>query len=394
MKNKKPLVLASQGIRRREFLGAGLSGMVLAGTAGEVFAEETKKDEKQKETEVSANYEKIDAFAHMWPKKYKEAVFKELPVLSNDMKMMKAWIDHDSTTLWNIEERLQLMDRYEGLKQIINTGNPALEGMIPDKKKAADLAKLANDEMAEVVSKYPDRFVAALAHLPLNDVDASLKEIDRAIKDLKFRGIHINTPINGKPLDSPEFLPIFEKMAQYDLPILIHPVQESTTPDYQGETESKYYAFATFAWPYQTALAMTRIVFSGVLQKYPNLKFVTHHVGGMVPSLVGRITFFYDQPRANLEFVQKQGLTKHPIEYYKMFYCDTAAYGYTPDLMLGYACFGADHMLFGTDFPFDDKKGDRITRETIQSVERMDISKVEKRKIFAGNARRLFRLPA
>jgi uncharacterized protein len=399
MKTKKLLASESHGVRRRDFLGIGLSGAVaLTGIAGNVFAEGIKKKDVKKETKVNTNHEKIDIFAHCWPRKYKEAVFKAATTTTGrgsspkDMEQMKAWLDN-TPTLWDIDKRLQLMDKYEGLRHIIDTGNPALEGMIPDKQKAADLAKIANDEMAEWVSKYPDRFVAALAHLPLNNMDAALKEIDRAIKDLKFKGIHINSPVNGKPLDSPEFLPMFEKMAEYDLPILIHPVQAGNVPDYAGETASKYYAYSTFGFVYQTTLAMTRIVFSGILQKYPNLKIVTHHVGAMVPSLVGRITFFYDQPGANLEFVKGQGLTKHPIEYFKMFYCDTAAYGYTPDLMCGYACFGADHMLFGTDFPYDDMGGDRITRETIQSIERMDISKAEKDKIFSENARRVFRLP-
>jgi aminocarboxymuconate-semialdehyde decarboxylase len=84
-------------------------------------------------------------------------------------------------------------------------------------EKAVELAKLANDGMAELVLKYPERFVAAIGCLPMNDMDAALEEADRAINDLRFRGIQIASSINKKPLDSPEFLPLYEKMHQYDL---------------------------------------------------------------------------------------------------------------------------------------------------------------------------------
>ena len=199
--------------------------------------------------------------------------------------------------------------------------------------------------------------------------------------------------MNDKPLDSPEFIPLYEKMCQYNLPILIHPMRPPTYPDYRTEKLSKYYLWDTFGWLYETTAAMTRLVFSGVLERYPNLKVITHHCGGMVPYFEQRIIGFHDQfERRGAK--EKVGLTKSPIEYYKMFYNDTAIYGNTPALMCAHAFCGADHLLFAADMPLGDSQlGYRNYRQTINAIEEMDISDMEKRKIFEDNARKIFNLP-
>ena len=222
------------------------------------------------------------------------------------------------------------MDRYPGVAQVIAPAWPTVEA-IADPQKAADLAKLANDEMAAIVAKYPERFPAAIGCLPMNDIDAALLETDRVIEELHFRGILMYTPINDKPLDSPEFMPFYEKMAAYNLPILIHPMRNRDYPDYRTETESKYPVAFLFGWVYETTVAMTRLVFSGVFDKYPHLKFLTHHCGGMVPYLNERIKNFLDSGE-----MRRKGevprLPRAPIDYFKMFYNDTAIYGNTEGL--------------------------------------------------------------
>jgi predicted TIM-barrel fold metal-dependent hydrolase len=284
------------------------------------------------------------------------------------------------------------MDKFDGLMQILTLSSPPIE-QIADTKKAADLAKMANDEMAELVLKYPDRFPAAVAALPLNDIEAASKELDRAIGDLRFRGIQLNTPVNGKPLDSAEFLPIYEKMSKYNLPIWIHPVREADYADYKTEKRSKYMIFHIFGWPYETAAAMTRLVFSGILERFPNLKIITHHCGSMVPYLEQRIIGAYDHAEMLRGAKYKRGLTRPPIQYYKMFFYDTAIYGSTAGLTCAYTFCGADHLVFATDFPYDSQFGERYTRQTIESIEQMKISDLEKKKIFEDNARELLRLP-
>jgi len=330
---------------------------------------------------------KIDIFPHILPIKYKEALYKMAPPGFYIQDVIETL-----PTLFDLEHRFRIMDKFEGLMQVLTLSAPPIE-QIGDSRKAVDLAKLANDEMAELVLKYPDRFAAAVAALPMIDMEATLKEVDRSINELKFRGVQINTPINDKPLDSPEFLPLYEKMSQYNLPIWIHPVREANFSDYRTEKRSKYMIFHVFGWPYETAATMTRLVFSGVLEKYPNLKLITHHCGSMIPYLEQRIIGAYDHAEVLRGAKYKQGLTKSPIEYFKMFYNDTAIYGSTPGLMCAYAFCGADHLLFATDFPYDSQFGERYIRQTIQSIEQMNISDKEKKMIFEDNARKLLRLP-
>ncbi|MFC1942727.1 amidohydrolase family protein [Chloroflexota bacterium] len=330
---------------------------------------------------------KIDIFPHILPGKFKEAVEKVAPANYYGKSALLG-----KPALWDLERRFRIMDKYPGLVQVLTMAIPPVEA-IADPQKATDLAKLANDEMAELVLKYPDRFVAAVACLPMNNVDATLNEVDRVINDLKFRGVQVFSHINDKPLDSPEFLPLYEKMSQYNLPIWIHPRTGITHIDYLSEGESKYLIWGMFGWPYETSAAMARLVFSGILEKYPNLKIIAHHAGAMIPFLDQRIIGLHDTDEMLRGGTKKVGLSKAPIEYFKMFYTDTALYGSTPGLMCAKAFFGADHLLFGTDMPFDFQDGDRFTRQTINSIEQMEISDADKKKIFEDNARELLRLP-
>jgi aminocarboxymuconate-semialdehyde decarboxylase len=137
---------------------------------------------------------------------------------------------------------------------------------------------------------------------------------------------------------------------------------------------------------------MSRLVFSGIFEKWPNLKFVTHHGGGMVPFYEQRITCFLDEGQKRPGKLPYQ-LTRTPSESFKLFYADTAVYGSVPALNCANAFFGVDHMLFATDLPFSGWYGERVTRQTIASIEDMPVSDEDKEKIFVGNARKLLRLP-
>ncbi len=330
---------------------------------------------------------KIDMFCHILPKKYKDAFYKITP----DNFYLKNVID-SLPTLYDLDRRFQIMDKYEGLCHALTLGLPPVEA-IAQGEKAIELARLANDEMAELVLKYPDKFPAAAATLPMDSIDAALVELDRAIKDLNLKGVQLLTPMNDKPLDLPEFMPIYEKMSQYDLPIWVHPTRTADYADYRTENRSRYMIFSNLGWPYETAAFMTRFVFSGILEKYPNLKIITHHCGGMIPFLEQRMQGSYDHAVTLRGAKYTQGLTRPHMDYFKMFYYDTAIYGSTPGLMCGYDFCGADQMLFATDFPFDSEFGDRYTKQTMHSIEQMQISDTDKKKIFEDNAKRLLHLP-
>ncbi|MBN1368564.1 MAG: amidohydrolase family protein [Dehalococcoidales bacterium] len=325
---------------------------------------------------------KIDAYSHMIPMKFKKAAEK-MTAVSFDTMVPPASYDLDT--------RFRIMDKYDPLVQVINLW-PWL-GNLSYTKKAVDLAKIGNDALAELVMKYPERFPSAIACLPMNNTDEMLKEADRAIKDLHFRGIMLHTPVNDKPLDSPEFMPLYEMMSKYNLPILLHPVREPNYADYKTEKVSRNQIWCLFGWVYETTAAMTRLVFSGVFEKYPNLKIVTHHCGAMVPYLEQRIIQFYDSYEMN--YGEKYNLPRSPIKYFKMFYNDTAIYGNSPALMCAHAFCGAEHLLFGCDFPYGDVQGGfRNIRQTINAIEEMNISEADKKKIYEDNARDLLNIPA
>ena len=260
---------------------------------------------------------------------------------------------------------------------------PALE-TVADPPTAVKLAKLANDGMAEIVRKYPDKFVAAVACLPMNDMDTALKETDRAINELGMKGILIHTPVVDKSLDSPEFMPLYEKMANYNLPIWIHPQRSPMFSDYKSEKTSTYSIHRAYGWPYESTVAMTRLAVSGILEKYPTLKFIIHHGGAMIP-------FF--QQRIGMTDVDTTGMpnvyakrTKPMIEYMKMFYADVANIPAVA-VRLSYEFFGTDHMVFGTDYPF----GPPLS-QTMGYIGELGVGKEEQKKVFSTNCRTILNL--
>lgn len=313
----------------------------------------------------------IDIFTHIVPPKYLASLEKasatgKIPRYNSD-----AMGETSVVGVSDVETRIKIKSEYGDIKEVLTLSGPFLE-TIAGPEHSPELAIIANDEVAEAIAKHPEIFIAGVACLPLNNIEASLREIDRAIKDLRLRGIQIGTDVDGKPLDMPEFMPIWEKMAQYNLPIFIHPSKNYFAPDYPGESESKYELFRIVGWPHSTTMAMLRLVYGGVLEKYPKLKFVTHHAGGTIPYLAKRIGGS-----------DTGTIPKPVIEYLKLFYNDTAVGGNTANLMCAYAFFGPGHLAFATDFPF----GLRNIGAILRSIEEMDIPDSEKDRILEGNAR-------
>ncbi|MBN1190886.1 MAG: amidohydrolase [Dehalococcoidales bacterium] len=330
---------------------------------------------------------KIDAYSHISPPGYTEFVRQKYPVMYNNML-------GGCVPLYDMDHRFRIMDRFEGLVQVLTIGPvPPIEDFA-DAQQTVELSRMANDEMAELVLKHRDRFITAIALLPMNNPDAAVKEAERAITELGFRGIYVHSNINGKPLDSTEFMPLWEMMAGYHLPVYIHPWRSDKFAEYPVEESSKYAIASTFGWPFETTAAMARIVFSGILEKYPDLKIVTHHCGGMIPYYQQRIYQHYGQGSMRPTGGYLRAMSKTPLEYFKMFYNDTAIHGNTPALMCAYDFCGADHIVFGADMPLGDYYfGMRSYRQTINAIEAMDITAEEKKKIFVDNTLRLLRIP-
>ena len=329
---------------------------------------------------------KIDIFTHVMLPKYKQRLYKYADKFETERK-----VQDRRPILTDSQARLRKLDDFDDVVQVLSTTMPPVEEIAgPD--EAAELSRICNDEMAELVGKYPQKYIAAIANIPLNNMDAALNETERAIKELGFKGVQIYGTVNGKPLSWDEFMPLFQLMSALDLPIWIHPIRRSHDSDYSTEKVSYHQIFSIFGWPYDTTAAMVRLVFAGVLEKYPSIKFITHHSGGMVPYFADRIVVHYNNGLQRLGTGNFPGLTKPPIEYFRMFYADTALNGNPSALRCAFEFFGEDHLLFGTDMPYDVENGTVSIRQTIDAVEKMGISEPAKRKIYEGNARRLLHL--
>jgi len=193
-------------------------------------------------------------------------------------------------------------------------------------------------------------------------------------------------------------MPLFDLMAKLDSPIWLHPARGADTPDYKTEKKSHYEIWWTFGWPYETSVAMAHMVFAGLFDRHPNLKVITHHLGAMVPYFEGRVGPGWDQlgTRTSDEdygaLLKK--LKKRPLDYFHLFYADTAVFGSAAATECGLKFFGTDRVLFASDAPFDPEKGSAYIRWTIEIIDRLDITPAQRSAIYEGNARRLLKLPA
>jgi len=335
---------------------------------------------------------KIDAFPHILPRRFFERMFDQAGGEAMYMRKRVSAIP----VLYDLETRFRVMDRFGDYRQVLTVASPPIETLGPPATTAA-LAHLANDELAELCVRYPDRFVGFAAAVALDDPDAALREIERACGELGALGIQIFTNVNGHPLDEPRFAAIFARMADLDRAIWVHPARGATHPDYTVEDRSRYELWWVFGWPYETAIFMSRLIFAGVLDRHPGLRILTHHGGGMVPHFAGRIGPGLDQlgartPDEDLAAVGRS-LRRRPYDYYRMFYGDTALFGAEHAVRCAIEFFGTDHMLFGSDMPFDPEKGPQFIRETIANLEALELSDAERQAIYEGNARRFLRLP-
>jgi predicted TIM-barrel fold metal-dependent hydrolase len=332
---------------------------------------------------------KIDIFNHIFPARFFEryiasgAAGKEI-----GKRMVNARIGFD------LDLRFRVLDEFPDVRQVITLGQPPIEALGGPAESPA-IAREANDGLAELVTKYPDRFIAFAASLPMNNPDASVAEMQRAIDQLGAKGAMIYTNVAGKPLDAPEFQPLFAEAARRDVPILMHPARGAAMADYASEAASSFEIWWALWWPYETSAAMARLVFSGVFDRHPGLKIVTHHLGGIVPYLEGRVGHGWDQLGArtsNVDYSElRRSMTKRPVDSFKQFYADTAMFGALAATRCGVAFFGASQVLFASDMPFDPTPG-LYMRETIKVIESLELTSEDRERIYRGNAERLFRL--
>jgi predicted TIM-barrel fold metal-dependent hydrolase len=331
---------------------------------------------------------KIDIFTHIWPKAFHEALLKTTGQMKDMHRRSEA-----VPMMTNLDRRFAVMDMFDEYQQILSLASPPPDAA-GTRENWRELARIGSDGMAELCQKYPDRFPSFIASVPMRDPEGAVDEARRAVKQLGACGIQIYSNVGGKPLDAPEFRPVFKEMEKLGKPIWIHPARTADFPDYLTEKRSLYEIWWTFGWPYESSAAQARIVFSKMLDEMPSLKIIIHHAGGMVPFFEGRVGPGWDQlgkRTSHTDYTQLLKELKLPhLEYFKkFFYADTATFGSRAALECALNFYGVGHVLFASDSPFDPEGGPMYIRETIRVIDALNISKEDRENLYYKNACKL-----
>jgi aminocarboxymuconate-semialdehyde decarboxylase len=241
---------------------------------------------------------------------------------------------------------------------------------------AIELARYQNDQLAEMVKKIPDSF-AAMATLPLQAPGAALKELERAIDGLGLRGIEIGSHVGHRELGDKAFWPVYKLLEKHGLPMFIHPHHVAGMDRLQ-----EFYLSNLIGNPLDTTIASANLIFSGVFETYPDLKVILAHGGGQLPYIFGRLEHGYQVRPECKDYVHKS-----PHQFLKNFYFDILTHS---DEALRYliTLVGSDHVLLGTDYPYD--MGENHPVETVLRIS--GITESDRRKIMRDNAVDLFKL--
>jgi uncharacterized protein len=327
---------------------------------------------------------KIDVFPHIFPRPVFERIGQLKPAFTDGP------IVAGREAIYDLDARFRMMDRYDDYVQVLTLGAPPIEDFA-EGQASTDLAALANDSMAELVQQHPDRFLGFAASISLHDVDSALREVERAVRDLGALGVQIFTNVQGRPMDEARFEPLYAKMAELDRVVWIHPTRTENHPDYPTEERSKFGLFFKFGWPYETTVCISRLIFSGIVECYPSLRFLTHHAGGIIPHLAGRLGLRQESADQRKALgVDDRFNPEYTVELYKRFYGDSVFSGAHGPLECAIEFFGLDHIMFGTDMPFGGEAGELFVRETIADIQTLPAA--QQQALFEDNARKLLRL--
>ncbi|HET9017286.1 MAG TPA: amidohydrolase family protein [Thermomicrobiaceae bacterium] len=274
-----------------------------------------------------------------------------------------------------VESRLADMDRFKVDMSVMSLTTPGVHVERPE--YGIELSRLVNDEYADLKRQYPDRF-QFFATLPLQAPEAAARELERAVRELGLVGAMVFSNVNGDTLEMEKFWPIYEAAQALDVPIMVHP----TGPAFSSYLND-YRLVALLGFAYDTTLAAARMVLSGTLDRFPRLKLMQTHLGGVLPYMAERIErgyAIYPEIAGKLE--------RTPMEYFRSMYLDTVLFD--PDVtMLGLKFAGEDRVMLGSDHPH--QVGD--LRKAIAILDELPVDQSVKNKLFAQNAIKLLRLP-
>lgn len=315
----------------------------------------------------------IDAFTHALTEEFFETLAAEVGF---------AGLSGRPSFLWNMDRRLEHMHEY-GIDKHVVTIAPLPFWRDLRGEHARRFTRLANDEIRSLADAYPDRLIP-VGTIPRASGEM-LAEFDRCIEDLDMAGVQIFSNIDGEPLDRPRFAPLFERAEIHGVPLWLHP-QLYEWYDWTAE----YMDHRLFGWPFDTTLALSRLVFGGVTQAY-DFDLIAHHGGGMIPFYRGRIDGFYETRLAYPENYADTDLPdlEQPVSgHFAEFYADTAIGGTTPAYASAHDLFG-DHLVFATDYPFGAGRGSADVERELAAVETLDVDDQDRAGIYGGNLQRL-----
>jgi predicted TIM-barrel fold metal-dependent hydrolase len=303
----------------------------------------------------------IDTHFHAFPGKFLELV----PEAQNDVRGVGFHaFDH--------REYLDTMDRYGiDIGVLSNTGGRIEK---TGRARALELCRILNDSFADAHARHPRRFLA-FARLPMVDMEDCVRELERCYKDLEMHGVMMPTNIAGRYIDEPEFAPFWGALAAGGKPLFMHPCNAPCQSNWD-----KYSLHQKILWPTDSTLAISRIVYAGIFDRYPGLKMIASHLGGMILLYLDRLNWREGQPLCKEE----------PEAYFKRLYYDTAGPIRAAFIKLVYDTVGADQILFGADYPHGrGGRDDQFYPMTLQEMKALDIPQAEKEKIYSLNARKL-----
>lgn len=306
----------------------------------------------------------IDCHAHFFPKDYLKAL--------DDLGLHFGQTLDDPFS--HAYPRIKDMEEAGIWKQAVSIAVPGVNMSTPE--NAVKLARIVNNELSNLMDEN-DRFIG-LASLPMLDPSGAVEELDHAVNDLGLKGVEMFTGIGDKPLDSEEFWVVYERAARLGVPIFIHPIAPAHRAIYD-----EYSLLAVLGFPFETTHAATRLALSGLMEKIPDLKLVLSHLGGALPSLVGRI----DDAHRMYEKT-RQNISKLPSIYLKKMYLDGASF-YEPAWSSALEFWGPEKVLMGSDYPYG--WASPYSR-CVEIVESLEVSDSDKDMILSGNAEKLLAL--
>jgi aminocarboxymuconate-semialdehyde decarboxylase len=274
----------------------------------------------------------------------------------------------------DIAFRQTVMDEAGVDKQVLTFTAPGTLMETPG--RAAPLARTVNDCLARICRERPDRFTA-LATLPLHDPDASVRELERAIGELGFRGSMLFSNANGVALHDQQFWPLYQKASEAEAVMYVHP-----TYPVGVESMQEFWLMPLVGFVFDTTLAAAGLVFSGVLERFPGIQWALGHLGGAIPYIAERLDRGYEAfPEC------RKNIGKPPSQYLQALYYDSVNFD-ERSLRLAIEFAGVDHILAGSDYPH------RIgsLHKMVESIRGLDLSETDQAKVLGGNASRLLRL--